>query len=33
MPHSYNYPAAIERDEAGRHVVRFPDVGSAATAT
>lgn len=27
MPDSYNYPAVIERDEDGRHVVSFPDFG------
>ena len=31
MPDSYNYPAAIERDEDGRHVVSFPDFGWGAT--
>ena len=27
MPDTFNYPAAIERDEAGRFVVTFPDFG------
>lgn len=27
MPATFNYPAAIERDEDGRHVVTFPDFG------
>ena len=31
MPDSYDYPAAIERDEDGRHVVSFPDFGWGAT--
>ena len=31
MPDSYNYPATIERDGAGRHVVSFPDFGWGAT--
>ena len=31
MPDSYNYPATIERDEDGRHVVSFPDFGWGAT--
>ena len=31
MPDSYNYPAVIERDEDGRHVVSFPDFGWGAT--
>ncbi len=31
MPDSYNYPAAIERDGDGRHVVSFPDFGWGAT--
>ena len=31
MPDSYSYPAAIERDEDGRHVVSFPDFGWGAT--
>ena len=31
MPDSYNYPAAIERDADGRHVVSFPDFGWGAT--
>ena len=31
MPDSYNYPAAVERDEDGRHVVSFPDFGWGAT--
>ena len=31
MPDTYNYPAAIERDEDGRHVVSFPDFGWGAT--
>ena len=26
MPDTYNYPAAIERDEDGRYVVVFPDL-------
>ena len=31
MPVSFNYPALIERDESGRHVVSFPDFGWGAT--
>ncbi len=31
MPESYNYPAAIERDEDGRYVVSFLDFGWGAT--
>ena len=31
MPDSYNYPAVMERDEDGRHVVSFPDFGWGAT--
>ena len=31
MPDTYNYPAEIERDEDGRHVVAFPDFGWGAT--
>ena len=31
MPDTYNYPADIERDEDGRHVVTFPDFGWGAT--
>ena len=31
MPDTYNYPAEIERDEDGRHVVSFPDFGWGAT--
>ena len=31
MPESYNYPAVIERDGDGRHVVSFPDFGWGAT--
>ena len=31
MPDTYNYPAAIERDEDGRFVVAFPDFRWAAT--
>ena len=31
MPNSYNYPAAVERDGEGRHVVSFPDFGWGAT--
>ena len=31
MPDTYNYPAAIERDEDGRYVVVFPDFGWGAT--
>ena len=27
MPDTFNYPAEIERDEAGRFVVTFPDFG------
>ncbi|MDE0062969.1 MAG: type II toxin-antitoxin system HicB family antitoxin [Gammaproteobacteria bacterium] len=27
MSDTYNYPAQIERDEGGRHVVAFPDFG------
>lgn len=27
MPDTFNYPAEIERDEDGRHVVTFPDFG------
>lgn len=27
MPATFNYPAGIERDEDGRHVVTFPDFG------
>ena len=27
MPHTFNYPAVIERDEDGRFVVTFPDFG------
>ncbi len=31
MPDGYNYPADIQRDEDGRHVVAFPDFGWGAT--
>ena len=31
MPDTYNYPAVVERDEDGRHVVTFPDFGWGAT--
>ncbi len=31
MPDTYNYPAEVERDECGRHVVTFPDFGWGAT--
>lgn len=31
MPASFDYPAEIERDEDGRHVVTFPDFGWGAT--
>ena len=31
MPDTYDYPAEIERDEDGRHVVTFPDFGWGAT--
>ena len=31
MPDTHNYPAEIERDEDGRHVVMFPDFGWGAT--
>ena len=31
MPDTYNYPAEIERDEDGRHVVTFSDFGWGAT--
>ena len=31
MPDTFNYPAAIERDEDGRFVVTFPDFGWGAT--
>ena len=31
MSDSYDYPAAIERDDDGRHVVSFPDFGWGAT--
>ena len=31
MPDTHNYPAEIERDEDGRHVVTFPDFGWGAT--
>ena len=31
MPDSYNYPAAVERDGDGRHVVSFPDFDWGAT--
>ncbi len=31
MPDGYNYPADVERDEDGRHVVSFPDFGWGAT--
>lgn len=31
MPDTYNYPAEVERDEDGRHVVTFPDFGWGAT--
>ena len=31
MPDTCNYPAEIERDEDGRHVVTFPDFGWGAT--
>ena len=31
MPDTYNYPAEIECDEDGRHVVVFPDFGWGAT--
>ena len=31
MSETYNYPAAIERDEDGRYVVVFPDFGWGAT--
>ena len=27
MPETYDYPAEIKRDEAGRYVVAFPDFG------
>ncbi len=31
MPDTYNYPARIERDPDGRHLVTFPDFGWGAT--
>ena len=31
MSHTYDYPAEVERDEAGRYVVAFPDFGWGAT--
>ena len=31
MPDGFNYPADIQRDEDGRHVVAFPDFGWGAT--
>lgn len=31
MPHTFNYPAKIERDEDGRFVITFPDFGWGAT--
>ena len=31
MPDGYNYPANLQRDEVGRHVVAFPDFGWGAT--
>ncbi len=31
MPDGYNYPADMQRDEDGRHVVAFPDFGWGAT--
>jgi len=31
MPSKYEYPASIERDEAGRFLVRFPDLPEALT--
>ena len=31
MPDTYNYPARVERDQDGRHVVTFPDFGWGAT--
>ena len=31
MSDTYEYPAEIERDEDGRHVVTFPDFGWGAT--
>jgi len=31
MSDTYNYPAEVERDEDGRHVVAFPDFGWGAT--
>ena len=31
MPDTYNYPAEVECDEDGRHVVTFPDFGWGAT--
>ncbi len=31
MPDGYNYPADIQHDEDGRHVVTFPDFGWGAT--
>ena len=31
MPETYNYPAEVERDEDGRHVVVLPDFGWGAT--
>ena len=31
MPDDYNYPADLQRDEDGRHVVAFPDFGWGAT--
>ena len=31
MPHTFNYPAKIERDEDGRFVLTFPDFGWGAT--
>ena len=31
MPDGYSYPADVERDENGRHVVAFPDFGWGAT--
>ena len=31
MPDGYNYPADVELDEDGRHIVAFPDFGWGAT--
>ena len=31
MPDTCTYPAEIERDEDGRHIVTFPDFGWGAT--